>query len=184
MNQNFDSNESFLSYKLNILKDLYKSECEQKKDASQRITRIIPLIVAMFGADAYVIINTGNSILRNKEFSISIQSIILYILCVITICSACILLIYLIKSCINFNEKTFNPDKFKLMFELGEEQLNSKEYKQIVNEIDQNIYRDLEEASIKLYYELKKREDYITKLYLALITNCLFACFTLIVIWI
>ena len=76
LNQNFDSNESFLSYKLNILKDLYKSECEQKKDASQRITRIIPLIVAMFGADAYVIINTGNSILRNKEFSISIQSII------------------------------------------------------------------------------------------------------------
>ncbi|WP_299237526.1 hypothetical protein [uncultured Anaerofustis sp.] len=70
------------------------------------------------------------------------------------------------------------------MFELGEEQLNSKEYKQIVNEIDQNIYRDLEEASIKLYYELKKREDYITKLYLSLITNCLFACFTLIVIWI
>ena len=68
MNPNFDSKESFLSYKLNILKNLYKDECEQKKDASQRISRIIPLIVAMFGADAYVITNTGYSILKNKEF--------------------------------------------------------------------------------------------------------------------
>lgn len=184
MNQNFDSNESFLSYKLNILKDLYKHECEQKRDASQKITRVIPLIVAMFGADTYVITNTGNSILKNKEFSTNIQNIILYILCAITICSACVLFIYLIKSCINFNEKIFNPGKFKLMFELGEEQLDSKNCEQITNEIEQNIYRDLEEASIKLYYELKKRETYITKLYLSLITNCLFACFTLIVIWI
>lgn len=184
MNPNSDSKESFLSYKLNILKDLYKNECDQKRDASQRITRIIPLIVAIFGADAYVITNTGNSILKNKGFSMNIQSMILYILCAITICSACILLIYMVKSCINFNEKIFNPEKFKLMFELGEEQLNNKEYKQITNEIEQNIYRDLEEASIKLYYELKRREECITKLYLSLITNCLFACFTLIVIWI
>lgn len=77
MNPNFDSKESFLSYKLNILKNLYKDECEQKKDASQRISRIIPLIVAMFGADSYVITNTGNSILKNKEFPIKVQNVIL-----------------------------------------------------------------------------------------------------------
>lgn len=184
MNPNSDSKESFLSYKLNILKDLYKNECEQKKDASQRISRIIPLIVAMFGADTYVIANTGNSILKNKNFSISSQSIILYILCIMTICSGSILLIYMVKSCINFNEKVFNPEKFKLMFELCEKQLNQEGYKEITNEIGKNIYRDLEEATIKLYYELKNREDYITKLYLSLITNCSFACFTFIVIWI
>ena len=53
MNSNFDSKESFLSYKLNIFKELYNDERERRNIASQKISRIIPLIVAMFGGNTY-----------------------------------------------------------------------------------------------------------------------------------
>lgn len=54
MDSNFDSKESFLSYKLNIFKELYNDERERRNIASQKISRIIPLIVAMFGGDTNI----------------------------------------------------------------------------------------------------------------------------------
>lgn len=77
-----------------------------------------------------------------------------------------------------------DPNKFKEMFELGDKEILKNGYKETVKEINEKLYEQYEKITIKLSNEIDKREDYITKFYLSLITNCLFACFTLIVIWI
>lgn len=77
-----------------------------------------------------------------------------------------------------------DPNKFKEMFELGDKEILENGYKETVKEINEKLYEQYEKITIKLSNEIDKREDYITKFYLSLITNCLFACFTLIVIWI
>lgn len=184
MNPNFDSNKSFLSYKLNIFKELYNAEQERRNIASQKISRIIPLIVAMFGGDTYIITKVGEIILNNGEFRADIRSIASYILCTVTIISGAILLYFLVKSYINFNNKMFDPNKFKEIFEIGDKQILEDNCKETIKEIDEKLYEQYEKITIKLSNEIDKKEDYITKLYLSLITNCLFACFTLIVIWI
>ena len=184
MNSNFDSKESFLSYKLNIFKELYNDERERRNIASQKISRIIPLIVAMFGGDTYIITKVGEKILNNEGFSSDVRSVASYILCTVTIISGAILLYFLVKSYINFNNKMLDPNKFKEMFELGDNEILETGYKETVKEINEKLYEQYEKITIKLSNEIDKREDYITKFYLSLITNCLFACFTLIVIWI
>ena len=78
----------------------------------------------------------------------------------------------------------FDPNKFKEMFEIGDKQILEDNCKETIKEIDEKLYEQYEKITIKLSNKKKKKEDYITKLYLSLITNCLFACFTLIVIWI
>ena len=184
MNPNSDSKESFLSYKLNILKELYNVERERRNIASQKISRITPLIVAMFGGDTYIITKIGESTLNNGVFLQDTRSVASYILCAITIISGAVLLYFLVKSYINFKNKMLDPDEVKKMFEIGDEKILTDGYKKTINEIDQKLYEQYEKITIKLSNEIDKREDYITKLYLSLITNCLFACFTLIVIWI
>lgn len=98
MDSNFDSKESFLSYKLNIFKELYNDERERRNIASQKISRIIPLIVAMFGGDTYIITKVGEKILNNEGFSSDVRSVASYILCTVTIISGAILLYFLVKS--------------------------------------------------------------------------------------
>ena len=100
MNSNFDSKESFLSYKLNIFKELYNDERERRNIASQKISRIIPLIVAMFGGDTYIITKVGEKILNNEGFSSDVRSVTSYILCTVTIISGAILLYFLVKNTI------------------------------------------------------------------------------------
>ena len=184
MNPNFDSKESFLSYKLNIFKELYNAERERRNIASQKISRIIPLIVAMFGGDAYIITKVGKIILSNRGLSTDTRNVISCILCIVTIISGAILLYFLVKSYINFNNKMLDPNKFNEMFEIGDKQILDGNYEETVKEINKKLYEEYKTITIKLSNEIDKREDYITKLYLSLITNCLFACFTLIVIWI
>lgn len=184
MNPNSDSKKSFLSYKLNIFKELYNVERERRDIASQKISRITPLIVAMFGGNTYIITKVGESTFNNGVFLQDTRSVASYILCAITIISGAILLYYLVKSYIKFNNTILDPSKFKKMFEIGDNQLLTTGYDETINEINQKLYEQYENITIKLSNEIDKREDYITKLYLSLITNCLFACFTLIVIWI
>ena len=184
MNPNSDSKESFLSYKLNIFKELYNAERERRNITSQKISRIIPLIVAMFGGDTYIITKVGESILKNRGFSSDIRNIVSYILCVVTIISGSVILYFLVKSYTNFNNAMLDPNKFKNMFEIGDNQITVTGYDETISEINQKLYEQYEKITIKLSSEIDKKEDYITKLYLSLITNCLFACFTLIVIWI
>lgn len=182
MCSDFDPKESFLSYKTNIYIELYRQECEQKNNAAQKISRVVPLVVAMFGADAYIISRVGKIILDNGFLS-DIKSIVLYILCATTICSGAILLFYIIKSCTRYEDIMFDPSNYKLMFELGDKQLKQNGYKQVVSEIDNNTYLGYEEIVINMFHQIRKKEKYISKLYISLVTNYLFACFVFITIW-
>lgn len=183
MCQDYVPKESFLSYKLDFFKELYNIECERRKFTHQKISRIIPLIVAMFGADAYIIIKIGEQVLQNG-FLNDIKSISLYILCVITLIAGCIVLLYMFKSFLKFNIKTFDPDKHKTMFEVAENQIIEDGYEKTLEEINEKIYKEYVKITTNLSKEIDDREKYISKLYISLITNCLLTCFTLIVIFI
>lgn len=167
------NSKKLILYRLNTFKDLYKDIILQKNFSSQKFARSFPLVTLLLCASIYLIKIFWNMILNG--ITTNMENILLCTVIAMSLFSYCFVLRYFIK-CFFFDDIMMSPENCKELFDKSNEWLKNYSYYEVFENIKSSLCNSYEDATIKLFNEIDKKESYMNKLYISLIACFIFTC--------
>lgn len=166
-----DSNQSLLSYELELYKELNKAEQEYRNRYSDRAFKSIMIIVSLAGALLWLIFNR-----RTKTGCLLDINIICLAVSIVTLLAAISIFFFVVYG---YNEMGINPQQVKLMLEDYKSETDNEN--DIINVADQSLLISYKNSAINNYKQNRNRAELFSVFYILIFVEIVLLVITFIV---